>query len=38
MSGQFDQFEYQGKTIKAKPFKRKEPRIYNPEESRPKED
>lgn len=28
MAGHFDQFEYNGKTFKAEPFKRKQPKIY----------
>ena len=28
MAGHFDQFEYNGKTIKATPFRRKQPKIY----------
>lgn len=30
MAGHFDQFEYKGKTFSAKPFKRKEPKVYVP--------
>ena len=28
MAGHFDEFEYNGNTIKAKPFRRKQPKVY----------